>query len=209
MTETELTFYYVPRSRAGIVFWMLEEVGVPYRIEQLSFKKGTHKSASYLAINPMGKVPALVHRGVTVTETPAIVAYLADAFPAAGLAPAPGDPARGTYYRWLFFGAGCVEPAMTDKMLGRPVGDQAGRLGYGTYDDTMNALASVLDPGPFVLGDKFSAIDVYFASQLGWGVMAKTLEPRPAFDAYLARCSERPAHKRFTQQAREWSAKQS
>ena len=131
----------------------------------------------------------------------------AGASPAAGKASAFDDPARGTYYRWLFFGAGCLEPAMTDRILGRPPSDQAGRLGYGTYDDTLDVLERVLAPGPFVLGERFSAIDVYYASQLGWGVMTKTLDPRPAFDAYLARCTERPAHQRFMQQAAEWGAK--
>ncbi|HEY5935301.1 MAG TPA: glutathione S-transferase family protein, partial [Kofleriaceae bacterium] len=190
-----------------VVHWMLEELGIPYRIELMRMDRKAHKDPAFLAINPMGKVPALAHRGITVTETPAIVAYLADAFPAAELAPAMSDPARGTYYRWMFFGAGVLEPAMTDRLLGRPPSDQAGRLGYGTYDDTMNVLASVLSPGPFVLGERFSAIDVYFASQLGWGVMAKTLDPRPVFDAYLARCGERPAHQRFLRQAAEWNAK--
>ena len=186
---------------------MLEELGVPYRIELVRMDRKAHKDPAFLAINPMGKVPALVHRGVTVTETSAILAYLADAFPAAGLAPAPSDATRGTYYRWMFFGAGVLEPAMTDRLLGRPPSDQAGRLGYGTYDDTMNVLASVLDPGPYVLGERFSAIDVYYASQLGWGVMSKTLDPRPVFDDYLARCGERPAHKRFLEQATAWNAK--
>lgn len=186
---------------------MLEELGVPYRIELVRMDRKAHKEPAFLAINPMGKVPALVHRGVTVTETSAILAYLADAFPAAGLAPAPGDPARGTYYRWMFFGAGVLEPAMTDRLLGRPPSDQAGRLGYGTYDDTMTVLASVLEPGPYVLGERFSAIDVYFASQLGWGVFSKTLDPRPVFDAYLSRCGARPAHRRFLEQATAWSAK--
>jgi glutathione S-transferase len=203
----EPVLYYNPRSRARVIHWLLEELAVPYRIELLRMDLKAHKQPAYLAINPMGKVPALVHRGVTVTETPAIVAYLADAFPAAGLAPAHDDPARGIYYRWLFFGAGCLEPAMTDKMLGRPPSEQPGRLGYGTYEETLDVLESVLSPGPYVLGDRFSAIDCYFASQLTWGAMTKCLDPRPTFDAYLTRCAERPAHKRYMQQAAEWIAK--
>ena len=206
MTESEPVLYYNPRSRARVVHWLLEELGVPYRIELLRMDRRAHKDAAYLAINPMGKVPALVHRGVTITETPAIVTYLADAFPEAGLAPAPTEPARGTYLRWLFFGSGCVEPAMTDRIIGRADVDQvgSGRQGYGTYQDTMNTLEYAITPGPFVLGDKFSAVDLYLSSQIGWGLMSNSIDPRPEFQAYLARCSDRPGFKRFMQQSAEW-----
>ena len=116
----EVVFYHNPRSRAQMAHWMLEEVGAPYRIVPISFEKGEHKSPEFLKVNPMGKLPTIVHRGIVVTETGAIIAYLADAFPAAGLAPAVSDPARGAYYRWLFFGAGCIEPALLDRMMKRP-----------------------------------------------------------------------------------------
>jgi glutathione S-transferase len=200
MTD-ELLLYYNPRSRARIAHWMLEEVGAPYRLEIVRFDKREHKTDRFLAINPMGKLPALVHRGVVVTESAAICAYLADAFPAAGLAPALDDPARGTYFRWLFFAAGCVEPAMLEKSFARPPVDQPGRLGYGTYEDTMAALERAVTPGPFVLGDRFSAADVYVGSQIDFGMRLKSIEPRPAFAAYQARLTERPAWKRFTSQA--------
>jgi glutathione S-transferase len=193
-----IVFYTNPMSRGRIVHWMLEEVGVPYRTELLSFDKNEHKSPAYLAINPMGKVPAIVHRGVVVTEAAAICAYLADAFPKAGLAPALDDPARGTYLRWMFFGAGCVEPAIIDRMLQRPDASRPMALGYGSYDATLNALEKAVTPGPFVLGDRFSAVDVYLASQIGWGMGTKALEARPAFERYSARCTDRPAFKRFS-----------
>ena len=119
MTE-EIVFYHNPRSRAQMVHWMLEEAGAPYRIVPIDFEKGEHKAPSFLAINPMGKLPTIVHRGVVVTETAAIIAYIADNFPQAGLAPGPEDAQRGAYYRWLFFGAGCFEPALLDKMMKRP-----------------------------------------------------------------------------------------
>ena len=119
MTDT-IVFYTNPMSRGRIVHWMLEEIGAPYRTELLSFDKNEHKTPAFLAINPMGKVPTIVHRGVVVTEAAAICTYLADAFPKAGLAPAFDDPARGTYLRWMFFGAGCIEPAIIDRMLERP-----------------------------------------------------------------------------------------
>lgn len=199
MTEM-ITFYHNPASRGRIVRWMLEEVGAPYELKLLRFDKGEHKAPEFLAINPMGKLPAIVHRGTVITETAAICAYLADAFPAAGLAPAPDDPARGAYYRWLFFGAGCVESALVDKMFSRPLPERQGTLGYGNYEDTLNALEKALTPGPFLLGERFSAADVYICSQINWGLMTNALEPRPVFLDYKARCSERPAMQRASEQ---------
>ena len=195
MTD-EVLLYYNPRSRARIAHWMLEEIGAPYRIELVRFDQREHKSDAFLAINPMGKLPAIAHRGVVVTEAAAICAYLADAFPEAGLAPALDDPARGTYLRWLFFAAGCVEPAMMDKMLSRQPVEHPGRIGYGTYDDTMGTIELALAPGPFILGERFSAADVYVGSQIGFGMMTKSIEPRPSFAAYQARLAERPAFQR-------------
>jgi glutathione S-transferase len=142
-----VTFYTNPMSRGQIVHWMLEEARAPYEMKILDFEKREHKSPEYLAINPMGKVPAIVHRGVVVTECAAICAYLADAFPDAGLAPDRNDPARGTYYRWLFFAAGCVEPAVIDKVFQRPPITQTGAVGWGTYEDTLNTLESALQRG--------------------------------------------------------------
>lgn len=194
MTD-ELVFYTNPMSRGRIVRWMLEELGQPYRTELLDYGT-TMKAPEYLAVNPMGKVPAIVHRGTVVTETPAICMYLADAYPKAGLAPALDDPRRATYVRWFFFGAGCFEPALVDKMLARPPVERKSALGYGTYEDTLNVLEKALQPGPFVLGDRFSAVDVYIASQIGWGMFAKSLEPRPAWLRYLEHCGARPAYKR-------------
>ena len=200
MTE-EVVLYYNPMSRARIVHWMLEEVGAPYRTELLSFEKGEHKKPAFLAVNPMGKLPAIVHRNTVVTECGAICAYLADAFPAARLAPANGEPARGTYFRWLFFGAGCVDSALIDRMFSRPPPERTAALGYGCYTDTLNALEKALTPGPYILGDRFSAADVYIGAQIGFGLMTKSLEPRPVFQSYVARLSERPAYKRFNEQA--------
>jgi glutathione S-transferase len=193
----ELVLYTNPMSRGRIARWMLEEVGAPYRTEILDYGT-TMKAPAYLAINPMGKVPAIRHGKTVVTECAAICAYLADAFPRAQLAPPPGDPARGTYYRWLFFGAGCVEPALVDKMFARAQVERPGALGYGNYDDTLNALEKAIAPGPFILGERFSAADVYVGSQIGWGMMTKSLEPRPAFAVYFERISARPAFKRIS-----------
>ena len=149
----------------------------------------------------MGKIPAIVHRGTVVTECAAICAYLADAFPAAGLAPALDDPKRGTYLRWLFFGAGCVEPAIIDHMFSRPPPSRPAAMGYGNYADTINTLEKALIPGYFVLGEHFSAADVYLGSAIGWGLSMKAIEPRPVFGAYLARIGQRPAYQRTKAQS--------
>ena len=193
----DITFYTNPMSRGRIVHWLLEELGVPYDMKILDFEKGEHKAPAYLKINPMGKVPAIVHRGVVVTECAAICVYLADAYAKAGLAPALDDPQRGTYLRWIFFGAGCVEPALVDKMFERPPVERKGALGYGSYDDTLNALETAITPGPFILGDRFSAADVYVGSQIQWGMMVKSLEPRPMFQQYAERLAARPAMQRL------------
>lgn len=195
----ELVLYYNPQSRARIAHWMLEEVGVPYRLERIDLDNREHKSERFLAINPMGKIPTLVHRGVVVTESAAICAYLADAFPAAGLAPAIDDPARGTYYRWLFFGAGCIEPATADKLFGRQP-ERPSTSGYGTYEDTINTLEKAVTPGPYLLGERFTAADVYIGSQIGYGMLVKAIEPRPAFHANQAAIGKRPAFQRFMAQ---------
>jgi glutathione S-transferase len=192
----ELVFYHNPMSRGRIVHWMLEEVGVPYETKILSFEKREHKSPEYLAINPMGKIPAIVHKGTVVTEAAAICAYLADAFPEAGLAPPLDDPARGTYYRWLFFAAGCIEPALIDKMFARPAVAREAALGYGSYESTLAAIEKAIAPGPWILGERFSAADVYVGSEIGWGLYTQSLDPRPAFQQYFGRCTQRPAHKR-------------
>jgi glutathione S-transferase len=203
-----IVFYTNPMSRGRIVHWMLEEVGAPYEVKLLDFAKNEHKAASYLAINPMGKVPAIVDRGTVVTESAAICAYLADAYPAAALAPSLSDPRRGTYLRWLFFGAGCVEPALVDKMFSRPAPtERPGALGYGSYADTLNALEQAVARGPFLLGEPFSAADVYIASQIGWGLMTKSMEPRPAFQSYVGRCTERPAFRRFNEKSAQLEAR--
>jgi glutathione S-transferase len=196
-----IVFYTNPMSRGRIVHWMLEEVGAPYRIELLSFEKGEHKSPAYLKVNPMGKVPAIVHRGTVVTEAAAICTYLADAFPEAGLAPRTDEPARGTYLRWLFFGAACIEGALVDRMLSRPAPTRTAALGYGSYEDVLQAVELAIAPGPYILGERFSAADVYLGAQLGWGMTVKALEPRPSFQAYVGRITQRPGWQRFMEKA--------
>jgi glutathione S-transferase len=189
----EIVFYTNPMSRGRIARWMLEEIGQPYRTEVLDFASSL-KAPAYLAINPMGKVPALRHGDTVVTETAAICAYLADAFPQAGLAPAPGDRARGSYYRWLFFGAGPMEAALTNKALGFVTPEGRERMaGWGTYGAVMDAIEAALTSSRFLVADRFSAADVYVGSQIGFGLMFNSIEKRPAFERYWQALNARPA----------------
>ena len=191
---SDLVFYTHPMSRGRIVRWMLEELGEPYQTHYLDFKT-TMKSPDYLSINPMGKVPAITHKGAVVTETAAICAYLADAFPSKRLAPAAGSADRAAYLRWMFFAAGPVEQVVLNQTLGLTVPeDKQATAGYGSRDRVMEALEPVFaDAAPFLLGDQFTALDVYLGSQISWGVQFGALEPRPAFARYQARIEARPA----------------
>ncbi|HKM68534.1 MAG TPA: glutathione S-transferase family protein [Stellaceae bacterium] len=192
MTD-ELTFYTHPMSRGRIVRWMLEEIGQPYRTELLDYGT-TMKAPAYLAINPMGKVPAIRHGDTVVTEAAAICAYLADAFPEARLAPSPGDRLRGPYYRWLFFVAGPLEAAWTNKAMGFVVPQERERMmGYGRFENVINALEGAVSRAEYVVGDSFTAADVYFGSGIGFGMQFGTIEKRPAFQQYWGRLSARPA----------------
>ena len=192
----ELVFYTHPMSRGRIARWMLEEVGQPYRTEVLDYAS-TMKGEAYLAINPMGKVPAIVHGDVVVTECAAICAYLADAFPAAALAPAPGSRARGEWYRWLFFGAGPLEAATTNHALGVAVPDERrGMVGYGSLAMVVDTLDRWVAGHGYLAGGQFSAADVYLGSQIGWGMQFGTIEQRPALAQYVGRILMRPAAQR-------------
>ncbi len=189
----ELVFYTNPMSRGRIARWMLEEVGQPYRTEIIEFGPAM-KSAEYLAINPMGKVPAIRHGDTIVTECGAICNYLADAFPQAGLAPEPGSRERGAYYRWLFFGAGPVDGAIVNKSLGfEPPAERQGMVGYGSLANVLDTLEKAVSASEYLVGNKFSAADLYLGAQLGWGMMFGALEKRPAFEAYWNRIKDRPA----------------
>lgn len=193
----DLIFYTNPLSRGRIVRWMLEEVGVPYRTEILDFGT-TIKSADYLGINPMGKVPAIKHDGKVVTEGAAICAYLADAFPAAGLAPATQD--RADYYRWLFFAAGPLEAALTDMALAlKPSADQEVMVGYGNLAHVTDTLERAVKGKRYIAGDRFSAADIYVGSQINWAMHTGGLEKRRAFIDYFAGISDRPGYARVAE----------
>ncbi|KEZ21358.1 Glutathione S-transferase [Sphingobium yanoikuyae] len=194
MMADPVLLYTNPMSRGQIARWMLEEVGAPYEAVILDYAGGM-KTADYRAINPMGKVPAIVHGGKVVTECAAICAYLADAFPAAGLAPATDD--RADYYRWLFFAAGPVEAAVTNKAMGFVLPEGRERsAGYGSLDDTLDTLETAVTGRSWICGGTFTAADVYVGAQIDWGLAFGTIPSRPAFEAYAARLRERPAYKR-------------
>ena len=192
----ELVFYTHPQSRGRMARWMLEEVGQPYRTELLDYTT-TMKAPAYLAINPMGKVPALKHGDAIVTEVAAICAYLAEAFPTAGLAPSPGNKHRASYYRWLFFAAGPIEAACSNKAAGFVVPPGRERMmGYGSHELAMNTLEAAVVKSDYLVGNRFSAADVYVGCQIGFGMQFGMIEKRPAFEAYWARLSARPAAQR-------------
>jgi glutathione S-transferase len=192
---TELTFYTNPMSRGRIVRWMLEEVGQPYETVVLGYDSDGMKADAYRAVNPMGKVPAIIHDGRVVTECAAICAYLADAFPDAGLAPPTAE--RADYYRWLFFAAGPLEAAATEKARGIVVTPEQSRMvGYGSFDTVIDAIEGAVRDREFIAGDRFSAADLYVGSHLMWGSQFGWLQKRDAFAAYIGRLAERPAYTR-------------
>ena len=195
----ELTLYHAAPSRSSIVRWMLEEIGEPYEIKLLRLRKGDQQKPDYLAINPMGKVPALKHGDVVITEAAAICTYLADAFPKAGLSVPIGDPRRGIYLKWLFFGPGCLEPAVIDRAAPRKEEPRRGMLGYGDFDTVMNVLAEAVEKGPWLMGEQFTAADVVIGSNIRWGTIFKLLPERKEFLDYSACIAARPAAQRRSQ----------
>jgi glutathione S-transferase len=194
-TASGLILYHIAPSRSSIVLWMLEELGQPYELKVLSMAKGENREPAFLALNPMGKVPTLVHDGTVVTETGAICCYLADAFPEAGLTVPVGDRRRGTYLKWLFFLPGCLEPALMDRLLKRPDVPRA-MIGYGDFEATLSVVADAVREGPFLMGEQFTAADVVIGSSLMWGRMTGAIPERPEILDYLARLEPRPAHLR-------------
>lgn len=194
----QITLYHAAPSRSSIVHWMLEELGQPYDLHLVSFKKGENLKPEYLAVNPMGKVPALRHGDVVVTEAAAICTYLADEFPQANLNVPIGDPRRGPYLKWLFYGPSCVEPAIMDSAFPRKETPPRAAAGYGSLDTVVDVLAKGVGAAdPYLTGKQFTAADVVIGSGLRWGMMLfKKLPERPEFVAYVSRLMERPALKR-------------
>lgn len=192
MADSTITLYHAPQTRSSGTLLLLEELGAPYHLHLINMKAGEHRQPAFLAINPMGKVPAITHRGALVTEQVAVSIYLADLFPANGLTPAIDDPRRGPYLRWFAFYAACFEPAIVDKYLQREPGPLA-MSPYGTYDAVLDTLCAQLRATPYLTGDQPTAVDVLWGSGLGWTTMFKLVPERPEVMAYVKRMSERPA----------------
>jgi glutathione S-transferase len=203
----DLLLYHASPSRSSVALWMLEEIGVPFDIHLLNLMEGDQQKPEYLAVNPMGKVPALKHGNTMITEVAAICTYLADAFPEAKLNVPLGTPRRGVYLKWLFFGPGCLEPAMTDHMFPRKEQPRRATLGYGDYDSVMNVVAQALKPGPYLMGEQFTAADVVVGSNIRWGMIFKMVPERPEFVAYAERLKARPAAQRAEAKDAEMAAK--
>jgi glutathione S-transferase len=197
MATPKLVHYHAPQTRSFAIRWLFEELGSPpHELKVLNLKKGEHKTPAFLAINPMGKVPTVTADGTPVTELGAIAIFLTDLFPEAKLAPELSDPARGTYLRWIVFNHAAIEPAVTDKARNLQSGIPSSSLGYGSYDDTVNALAGALKDGPYILGERFSAADVVIGSAARYLTLFKLLPEGPEFANYIERMTDRPAFKR-------------
>jgi glutathione S-transferase len=192
------TLFHAPNSRSGAARILLEELGVPYDVHVLNLKQNEQRAPDYLAINPMGKVPAIRHGDALVTEQPAIFIYLADLFPQAGLAPAPDDPLRGPYLRWLAFYGSSFEPAITDLAMKREPTPPM-MCPYGDYDTMLATLTAQLRAGRYLLGERFSAADVLWGTALGWATMFKLVPELPEVMAYIDRVAARPAARRAAQ----------
>ena len=191
-SDRSLTFYHSPQSRSVGALILLEELGADYELRPIDFGKKEQRQPPYLAVNPMGKVPAIVHDGALVTEQGAVFAYLADLHPEAGITPAIGDPLRGPYLRWLFFYGSSFEPAIVDRSLKREPAPLA-TSPYGDYDTMLKTLFEQLGNGPYLLGDRFTAADVLWGTALRWTTMFKLVPETPVVKAYIERVTSRPA----------------
>ena len=191
-TSRHVTLFHAPQSRSGGTLVLLEELGADYELHVLNLRKGEQRQPQYLAINPMGKVPAIAHQGALITEQGAVYAYLADLYPEAGLAPAIGDPLRGPYLRWLFYYGSSFEPALIDRSLKREPAP-ASTSPYGDYDTMLKTLTDQLAAGPWLLGERFTAADVLWGMALRWTTMFKLVPETPVVTGYIARVTARPA----------------
>lgn len=189
-TSDPVTLYYCPQTRASGTRVMLEELGAAYTLHVMDMHRGETRTPEFLAVNPLGKVPAIRHRGVVVTEQIAIALYLGDQFPQAGLAPAPQDPARGTYLRWMVYYAACFEPAVLDRANGHDPGEPS-RSVYGDFDSMLRTFEAALIPGPYLLGDRISLADLQWATALQWTLQFGLVPEHPVLREYVTRVTDR------------------
>ena len=190
--EPKITLYHAPNTRSSAVRILLEELGAPHLLQVINMKAGEQRQSAYLAINPMGKVPAITDNGALITEQVAIMIHLADRFPEAGLAPAIDDPLRGPYLRWMVYYAACLEPAVVDRALKRDPAPAA-MSPYGDYETVMETLVSQLRKGPYILGERFTAADVLWGSAMTWMTGWKLVPDSAEIAAYVERHTARPA----------------
>jgi glutathione S-transferase len=202
-----LTFFHAPNTRSAGTLALLEELGAPYKLHLLDIKKGEQRGPDYRAVNPMGKVPAILHGDALVTEQGAVFTYLADLFPEANLAPPIGDALRGPYLRWMFFYGSCFEPAVVDRAMKREPAPPA-TSPYGDYDTMLATLQEQLAAGPYLLGDRFTAADVLWGTALLWTTKFKLVPETPVITAYIGRISARPAVARARAKDAEFAAAQ-
>ena len=202
---TGIVFYHSPNTRSTGTRILLEELGAPHELKIVNMKAGDQRKADYLAVNPMGKVPAIRHGDALITEQVAVTLYLADLFPAAGLAPPIGDPLRGPYLRWMAFYGSSYEPALIDKAMKREPGAPAMSV-YGDFDMMLNAVINQIAKGPYLLGDRFTAADVLWGAGLSWGTMFGIVPENPTVAAYVARITGRPAFSKVQALDAEWAA---
>jgi glutathione S-transferase len=191
MTDKPI-LYHMPQTRGGTTLWMNAELGDVCEIRLINLRKGEGRTSEFLKINPMGKLPALQHKGATVTEAAAICAYLADAFPDKGIAPSTSDPKRGIYYRWMFFAPSCIEPMMLDR-LGKVTRENSTAAGHGDFERVMSSIDQALSNGPWILGDRFSAADVVMGSTLNFATMFGAIPKEGRIKDYVERVTARPA----------------
>jgi glutathione S-transferase len=207
MTMPRVTFFYAPQSRATGTLALFEELDVAFDLHLLNFKTGTQRAPEYLAINPMGKVPAIVHDGALVTEQPAVFLYLADLYPDKALAPSPGDPLRGPYLRWLVFYGSCFEPAVVDRAMKREPAPPS-TSPYGTWEQVFDALTAQLAQGPYLFGERFTAADVLWGTALNWTTSFKLVPESPEIRRYIDRVLARPAIQRAMAKDADYAARQ-
>jgi len=207
MSDRRFTLFYAPHSRASVALGLMEEMDVPHELQVLNLSQKQQRGDKYLAVNPMGKVPAILHNGALITEQPAVFTYLADLFPEKNLAPPIGDPLRGPYLRWMFFYGSCFEPAVVDRSAQRTPLDPS-TCPYSDFDTMFNTLETQLKKGPWLLGDRFTVADVLWGSSLAWTLGFKLVPDTAVVRSYMERVTSRPALKRAAERDAQYAAAQ-
>ena len=203
-SNNTILLYHSPQTRSTAALTLLEELGAPYELQVLNMKAGEQRQSAYLAVNPLGKVPAIRHRGELITEQVAIFIYLTDLFPQTGLAPSIGDTLRGPYLRWLVYYAACYEPGLMDKAMKRDPAPLS-MSPYGDFDGMLGTVIDRLWNSPYLLGDAFSAVDLLWGMALQWGTMFKMIPEVATIADYVERVTARPSVRKVAALDAEWA----